>query len=96
MYCLHCFPYEKTLIKKKKIAVRLMVHRLKMPKAYDMVYFKNYNKGLAAPFIIYADFEAINEKVYGRKPNNDKSCVPNHIRSIKTVDMGKDGCLLLW
>ena len=44
-----------------------------MPKSDDMVYFKNYHKGLAAPFVIYADFEAINEKVYGCKPNNDKS-----------------------
>ena len=34
-----------------------------MPKADDMVYFKNYHKGLAASFVIYADFEAINEKV---------------------------------
>ena len=57
-----------------------------MPKADDKVYFKNYHKGLAAPLVIYADFEAINEKEYGRKPNNGKS-YPNHIRSIKTVDM---------
>ena len=36
-----------------------------MPEADDMVYFKSYHKGLAAPFVIYADFEAINETVYG-------------------------------
>ena len=44
-----------------------------MPKADDMVCFKNYHKGLEAPFVIYADFEAINEKVHGCQPNNDKS-----------------------
>ena len=44
-----------------------------MPKADDMVYFKNYHKRLAAPFVIYADFEAINEKVHGCQPNNNKS-----------------------
>ena len=44
-----------------------------MPKADDMVYFKTYHKGLAAPFVIYADFQAINEKVHGCQPNNDKS-----------------------
>ena len=43
-----------------------------MVNADDMIYFKNYHKGLAAPFVIYADFEAITEKVYGCKPNNDK------------------------
>ena len=44
-----------------------------MPNAGDMIYFKNYHKELAAPFVIYADFEAITEKVHGCQPNNDKS-----------------------
>ena len=44
-----------------------------MPKADDMVYFTNYHKGPADPFVIYADFEAITEKVHGCQPNNDKS-----------------------
>ena len=46
---------------------------IKMPRSDDMVYFKNYHKGLAAPFAIYAYFEAFNEKVHGCQPNNDKS-----------------------
>ena len=46
---------------------------IKMPEADDIVHFKNYHKGLAALFVIYADFEAINEKVHGCQPNNDKS-----------------------
>ena len=41
-----------------------------MPKADDKVHFK---KGPEAPFVIYADFEAINEQVHGCQPNNDKS-----------------------
>ena len=44
-----------------------------MPKADNMVYFKNYHKRLEAPFVIYADFEAINEKVHRCQPINDKS-----------------------
>ena len=35
-----------------------------MPKADDMVCFKDYHKGLEAPFVICSDFEAINEKVH--------------------------------
>ena len=38
-----------------------------------MVHFKTYHKVLEAPFIIYADFEAINEKAHGSQANNDKS-----------------------
>ena len=36
-----------------------------MPKADDKVYFKNYHKRLEVPFVIYADFEVIYEKVHG-------------------------------
>ena len=54
-----------------------------MPKADDKVHFKNYHKGLEAPFVIYGHFEAINEKVHRCQLNH----IPNHIRSIKTVDM---------
>ena len=41
-----------------------------MPKADDMVHFKNYHKQLPIQFVVYADFEAITEKVQGCKPNN--------------------------
>ena len=44
-----------------------------MSKANDKVRFKNYHKGLDTSFVIYADFEAINENVHGCQPNNDKS-----------------------
>ena len=50
-----------------------MVPGYKMSKADDMVNFKNPDKGLKALFVIYADFEAINEKVPRCRPNNDKS-----------------------
>ena len=59
---------------------------IKMPKADDMVHFKNYHKGLATPFVIYADFEAINEKVHGCHQIMINH-IPNYIRSVKTVDI---------
>ena len=87
MYFLQCFPYEKTLINHKENCITINgAQAIKMPKADDMVYFKNYHKGLAAPFVIYADFGAINEKVHGCQPNND-NYILNHNRSIKIVDM---------
>ena len=46
---------------------------MKMSKADDRVHFKSYHKGLEAQSVIDADFEAINEKVHGCQPNNDKS-----------------------
>ena len=44
-----------------------------MPKKGQHVNFRNYHKQIPAPFVIYADFEAITEKVHGCLPNNEKS-----------------------
>ena len=50
---------------------------MKMSKADDIVYFKNYRKGLSALFVIYADFEVITEKVYDCQSNNGESYAIN-------------------
>ena len=74
MHCLQCSRDEKALNNHKENFITINgAQAIKLPKAHDMVYFKNYQKGLAALFVIYADFEAITEKVYGCQPNNDKS-----------------------
>ena len=74
MYCLQCFISEKALNYHKENCITINgAQSIKMPNAGDMVYFKNYQKELAAPFVIYADFEAITEKVHGCQPNNNKS-----------------------
>ncbi|XP_068749374.1 uncharacterized protein [Montipora capricornis] len=45
-----------------------------MPTKDDNILkFNNFHKQLAPPFVIYADFEAITEKISGCQPNNDKS-----------------------
>ena len=71
MYFLQCFKSEIVLTNHKEKCIKAQA--IKMPKADDKVHFKNYHKGLEAPFVIYADFKAINEKVPGCQPNNDKS-----------------------
>ena len=74
MHCLQFFRNEKALNNHKENCIAVNgTQDIKMPKADDIVYLKNYQMGLAAPFVLYADFEAITEKVYGCKPNNDKS-----------------------
>ena len=47
---------------------------IKMPAKNDNILkFNNFHKQLAVPFVIYADFEAITEKIHGCQPNDDKS-----------------------
>ena len=44
-----------------------------MPEKGEQVYFKNHHKQLPVPFVIYADFEALTEKIQGCQPNNENS-----------------------
>ena len=55
---------------------------IELPKTYidkngqertPSVYFHNYHKQLPLPFVIYADFESITEKIIGCQPSDRKS-----------------------
>ena len=79
MYCLQCFKSEIVLISHKENCITINgTQAIKMSKANDKVYFKNYHKGQEASFVIYADFEAINETVHGYQPNNGNSYTESH------------------
>ena len=42
-------------------------------KSNNILKFNNFHKQLSVPFVIYADFEAITEKIHGCQPKNDNS-----------------------
>ena len=75
MYCLQCFSSERILIKHKENCLQVNGQQaIKMPDKDDNILkFTNHHKQLPVPFVIYADFEAITEKISGCKPNNNKS-----------------------
>ena len=74
MHCLQCFSREDVLTEHKNNCISINGEQaIKMPEKGDKVYFKNHHKQLLVPFVIYADFEAITEKVDSCQPNNDKS-----------------------
>ncbi|XP_068728071.1 uncharacterized protein [Montipora capricornis] len=76
MYCLQCFSSERVLTNHKENCIQVNGKQaIKMPTKNDNILkFNNFHKQLQVPFVIYSDFEAITEKVYGWfKPNNDKS-----------------------
>ena len=69
-FCMHCI----VLTEHKNNCISINGEQaIKMPEKGDKVYFKNHHKQLSVPFVIYADFEAITEKVDSCQPNNDKS-----------------------
>ena len=74
MYCLQCFSRKDILNEHTKNCISINGKQaINMPKKGENVYFKNYNKQLPVPFVIYADFEAITEKIHGCLPNNENS-----------------------
>ena len=75
MHCLQCFSSDRLLNEHKDNCIQVNgTQAVKMPdKDNNILKFNNFHKQQAVPFVIYADFEAIIEKISGCKPNNDKS-----------------------
>ena len=75
MYCLQCFSSERVLNDHKDNCIQVNgAQAVKMPdKDNNILKFINFHKQQPVPFVIYADFEAIIEKISGCKPNNNKS-----------------------
>ena len=75
MHCLQCFSSERVLNDHKDNCIQVNgTQAVKMPdKDNNILKFNNFHKQQPVPFVIYADFEAITEKISGCQPNNDKS-----------------------
>ena len=75
MHCLQCFSSERVLNDHKENCIQLNgVQAIKMPtKDNNILKFENFHKQQQVPFVIYADFESILERVQGCKPNDEKS-----------------------
>ena len=75
MHCLQCFSSEEVLSTHKDNCIQVNgTQAVKMPhKDNNILKFNNFHKQQPVPFVIYADFEAIIEKISGCKPKDDKS-----------------------
>ena len=75
MHCLQCFSSERVLNNHKDNCIIINgTQAINMPdKNNNILKFNNFHKQQAVPFVIYADFEAITEKIQGCKQNNDSS-----------------------
>ena len=83
MHCLQCFYSNDDLENHKMDCIVINgVQAIELPKTYidkngkertPSVYYKNHHKQLPLPFVIYADFESITEKIIGCQPSDRKS-----------------------
>ena len=54
----------------------------------DLLYFKNYQRGMRHPFVFYADFECFTEKVGPKDADDQQEAVVNTARYQKHVPSG--------
>ena len=75
MHCLKCFSSERVLNNHKDNCIQVNgTQAVNMPtKDNNILKFNNFHKQQPVPFVIYADFEAITEKIQGCQQNNDSS-----------------------
>ena len=91
MHCLQCFSSEEVLNNHKNNCIQVNgIQAIKMPdKDNNILKFKNFHKQQPVPFVIYADFEAITEKISGCLPTQliSESYNNSHNR-VKTTPLG--------
>ena len=75
MYCLQNFTTEKILKNHSEICIVFNGKQaIQMPsKNNNKLRFENSHKEIPVPFVVYADFEAITEKIQNCQPDNNKS-----------------------
>ena len=74
MHCLQCFSSERVLTKHQEVCIEINGEQsIKMPEVGSKIKFKNFNKQMQAPFVIYADFEAITEPIHGCNQSDQQS-----------------------
>ena len=75
MHCMQCFSSDRVLNNHKDICIQVNgTQAVNIPtKDNNILKFNNFHKQQPVPFVIYADFEAITEKIYGCQPNSNKS-----------------------
>nr|DAC81289.1 TPA_asm: PolB [Corynactis coral adintovirus] len=75
MSCLQCFSSERVLNNHSENCLAINgAQAVKMPdETNNILRYNNHHKQMPVPFVIYADFEAITEKVAGCTPSGKKS-----------------------
>ena len=74
--CKRCFSHftkKELLDKHNQYCNNNATAIVKMPKPNTILYFKNYQKQLPVPFVVYADFECFTKPISSCSPNPENS-----------------------
>lgn len=71
-YCLRClngFPSDEKLKEHKELCNSREAVKIELPDAGTFLTFKNYNRSMRVPFIVFADFESSTDQINTCQPN---------------------------
>ena len=71
--CLNHFSKPEKLNEHIEVCKESSACKIEVPKQGETISFKNFKKSMKVPFVIYADFEAVTEKIESTTPNLEKS-----------------------
>ena len=71
--CLNTFKTEKSLASHHEYCKSHKGSKIELPKDGTKIYFKNPNRSMQVPFIVYADFESFTPQLSTCQPNPEKS-----------------------
>ena len=71
--CLNHFSKPEKLNEHIEVCKENCACKIEVPKPGETISFKNFKKSMRVPFVIYADFEAVTEKIDSVTPNPEKS-----------------------
>ena len=72
-YCCNSFQREESLRKHEEYCSNHKAVRVRMPEKGTMLGFRNHNRKMRVPFIVYADFEALPESISTCQPSDSDS-----------------------
>ena len=79
-YCCNSFLTEESLQEHIEYCSKQKAVRVEMPKKGTMLSFKNLNRKMRVPFVVYADFEAFTESISTCSPNDSSSYTKQYQR----------------
>ena len=71
--CLNHFSTPEKLNEHIEVCKENSACIIEVPKQGETISFKNFKKSMRVPFVIYADFEAVTEKIDAATLNPEKS-----------------------
>ena len=80
--CLNTFNSKKSLASHHEYCKSYEAIQIELPEEGSKISFKNHNRSIRVPFIVYADFEYFTPQLSTCQPNPDKSYTKQYQKHI--------------